>query len=1035
MQIRLGTGGAFPSILLLACAASFFAPGGASAQYFGRQKVQYENFDWKVMQTPHFRIHYYPPEQLVTKDAARMAERWYLRLSQTFQHEFDEKPLIFYADHPDFQQTNVIGGTLTESTGGVTEGLRTRVIMPFTGVYFENDHVLGHELVHVFQYDMAMSQPASGGLQGLARLPLWLVEGMAEYLSLGRDDPHTAMWLRDAALQGELPTIVQLTKDSRFFPYRYGQALWAYIAGRWGDRAVTEVYRFATRSGFEAALQRVLGVDHNELSRDWIVATRQAYLPTLAGRQRPEDAGDPVLVEDEIGAMHLSPQVSPDGNYVAFFGRRDIFTVDLYMADARTGEVIRRLASPERDQHYDALSFVQSAGTWSPDGRQFAFVVFEQGDNRLAILDVESADIVRRIEVRNVGAIQHPAWSPDGRSIAFSGMQGGISDLYVIDLESNEVRQLTDDRHADLQPAWAPDGRTIAFVSDRGAGTDFGNLTYAPVTLAFYDMDTGNVRDVSVFEGVKHINPQYSPDGQDLFFIGGLDGFSDIFRLHLATGDVYQVTRIATGISGITALSPAMSVAADDGRMLFSVFENSGNNIYGLEAERTVGEPVTRVATPTVAVAGTLPPVEAAGTGLIHDYLSDPLAGLPPSGEYETSDYSPSIALDYLGPPSFGVGASTYYGPMVSGGVSAFFGDMLGDHFIGAAVQANGTFKDIGGQAIYQNLSKRVNWGVGIGHIPFLTGFVTFPRPNSDGTYMQDRYFDRIFIDQASLTTRYPFSTTRRVELTAGYTRYSFDREIERYLLDPFGRILQVQRLDTVAPDPIGFAETALAYVGDNSYFGFTSPVTGQRFRFEVAPTFGTLQYIAFTADYRRYFRMEPFTLAIRGLHYGRYGRDASGVSEDRGRVLNELFLGYESLVRGYDYRDFTVEECNAINGSPNSNCPAYDRLFGERIGVASIELRIPLLGFPDAGLGLINFPFLPTEIAPFIDAGVAWTADEEPVFKLARRSDERIPVFSAGVSARVNLFGYFVFETYWAYPFQRPERGGHFGFQLLPGW
>ncbi|HEX6313935.1 MAG TPA: basic secretory protein-like protein, partial [Gemmatimonadaceae bacterium] len=331
MSLPPGRGRRLPILLLPFFLVVDVAPG--AAQYFGRQKVQYETFDWRILDTEKFEIHFYPAERELTEDAARMAERWYARLTRAFQHEFEKKPLIFYADHPDFQQTNTTSGMLTEGTGGFTEALRNRVVMPFTGVYHENDHVLGHELVHVFQYDLS-SSAGGGGLQGLNQLPLWLIEGMAEYLSLGREDAHTAMWMRDAALRGELPTIRDLGRDPRFFPYRYGQALWAYIAGRWGDRSVTEVYRFSTRAGFEMALERVLGVSSAQLSQDWITAIRATYLPLVEGRQRPQDAGDPILYEDEIGAMHLSPVVSPDGQFVAFFGRREIFTVDLYVADA-----------------------------------------------------------------------------------------------------------------------------------------------------------------------------------------------------------------------------------------------------------------------------------------------------------------------------------------------------------------------------------------------------------------------------------------------------------------------------------------------------------------------------------------------------------------------------------------------------------------------------------------------------------------------------------------------------------------------------
>jgi hypothetical protein len=1011
--------------------AILLSPLAAQAQYFGRQKVQYEDFDWRVLGTQHFDVHFYPEEEQVTQDAARLAERWYARLSRAFQHEFKKKPLIFYADHPDFQQTNVIGGMLTEGTGGVTEGLRNRVIMPYTGVYADNDHVLGHELVHVFQYDLA-SSPGGGGLAGMGRLPLWLVEGMAEYLSLGRHDPHTAMWLRDAALRGELPTIDQLTRDPRFFPYRYGQALWAYIGGKWGDRAVTELYRFATRAGWDAALQRVLAVNSASLSQQWITSIRSTYLPVIQGRQRPKDAGQPVLVDNDIGAMHLSPVVSPDGRYVAYFGRKDLFTVDLYVSDARTGKVVKKLTSPNRNPHFDALSFISSAGTWSPDGRKFAFVVFAGGDQELQILDVDSGDEEQKFNLPGIGALQNPAWSPDGTRIAFSGMKGGVSDLYVLDIASGGVQQLTNDRYGDLQPTWSPDGRTIAFATDRSPKTDFGTLVFGEVQIALLDVSTREVRGVNLFgPDAKHINPQFTPDGLELFFVSDRDGFSDMYRVQLASGQISQVTRLATGVSGITSLSPAISVAQRSGRIMFSVFENSGHNIYGLELADARGTPIERTVTAN-AIAGILPPVEALGSGLIAEYLADATTGLPQQTTFPSKEYKPKLALDYLGQPSFGVGVGGYGGrAQVGGGVSAYFGDMLGDHSLGVAVQAQGTFKDIGGQAIYQNSGHRINWATVVGHIPYLTGQTVVGPPrvvNGQQVRTVTQFLDRIFVDQAQGFAFYPLSTTRRFEVNGGYTRYSWDREINEYIIGINGQILDENRRDQDAPDALNLFEGALAFVGDNSYFGFTSPVAGQRFRVEVSPTVGSLSYQSLLADYRRYLFFRPATLAFRGLHYGRYGSDAS---DNR---LSPLFLGYETLVRGYSLESFNPEECSASETGGNSDCPEFSRLVGTRIGVASLEFRLPLIGTEE--LGLINFPFIPTEIAPFIDAGVAWNSDRSPEFVFERNSSKNnIPVVSAGMSARFNILGYLVLEAYYAYPFQRPARGWHFGFNLSPGW
>ena len=269
------------AVLLLAVGA---VPG--DAQYFGRNKVQYRTFDFRVLKTEHFDVYFYPEEERAARDAARMAERWYARLSRLLEHEFEERqPLILYGSHPAFQQTTTLGGSIGEGTGGVTEGLKQRVIMPLTGSYQETDHVLGHELVHAFQYDISGLGRSGGNLSAAARAfaqaPLWFVEGMAEYLSVGPVDAHTAMWLRDAALSGEIPSIEQLTTDPRIFPYRWGHAFWAYVGGRLGFSTLylNQERRWnygavAQRIPYISLGRRVLYDEEQDLVRDQVLRFR-----------------------------------------------------------------------------------------------------------------------------------------------------------------------------------------------------------------------------------------------------------------------------------------------------------------------------------------------------------------------------------------------------------------------------------------------------------------------------------------------------------------------------------------------------------------------------------------------------------------------------------------------------------------------------------------------------------------------------------------------------------------------------------------
>ncbi|HEX6535279.1 MAG TPA: hypothetical protein VF041_11810 [Gemmatimonadaceae bacterium] len=1007
-------------------------PGTALAQYFGRNKVQYESFDFRAMHTPHFDLYFYPAESLAVADAARMAERWYARHSATMHDQFSRRSLVLYADAPDFQQTNVVGGFISQGTGGVTEGLQSRVVLPFTGVYAEDDHVLGHELVHVFQYDIAGA--SKNGMAGLNRLPLWLIEGMAEYLSLGRNDPNTAMWLRDAALRNQLPSIKQLTTDPRFFPYRYGEALWAYIGGRWGDDAIPALYRASLERGWEAAVRGVLGVTSDSLSAQWLAATRAAYLPTMAGRTPPDSVGARLLRPSgsETGDMDVAPALSPDGKYVAFYTSRGLFNIDLYVADAETGRIVKKLTGPNRDQHFDAISFISSSGAWSPDGRQFAFVVYAGGDNRIDIFDVNSRKIVRRIHPRGVGAINDVAWSPDGRTLAFSGMSGGLSDLYLYDLSASSLRQLTRDRYADLQPAWSPDGKTLAFATDRGDSTDFGALRYGPVRLALMDVASGGIRLLPATTGGKEINPQFTPDGRELYFISDRGGFDDIYRTVLGTGETFQVTRVATGVSGITALSPALSVASGNGRLMFSVFERGGYTLHRLEAAEARGVAIAAPAD-TMHVAGILPPVNIPGGGAITQRVEDPVTGLPPQEPLPSTPYRSGLSLQYLGSPGVGVAFGSQGGVAAGGGVAAYFSDLLGNHVVGAEIGGGGDIRNFGGQLVYQNLSHRWNWGVGVSHFPFLTGgvgvidtSVTVQGGQIPAT-IYEQAIQRTYYDQASVMTQYPLSMTRRFELSAGYTRISFGGTLDRWLFIG-NQAVDFEEEHLPGAPALNLGQATAAFVGDYSYFGFTSPVAGGRYRFEWSPTFGDLNFQNVLADYRRYFLARPVTFAFRGIHFGRYGKDAEDPR------LQSLYVGDPLLVRGYDVNSFDASECVSGNQSV-TGCPAFDRLIGSRLAVANFEVRIPLLGTRE--FGLINFPYLATEIAPFFDAGVAWTAEQSPDFVFSRSASDtrRIPVFSTGVSARMNVLGYAVLEVYWAYPFQRPGQGGQFGFQLSPGW
>jgi outer membrane protein assembly factor BamA len=239
------------------------------------------------------------------------------------------------------------------------------------------------------------------------------------------------------------------------------------------------------------------------------------------------------------------------------------------------------------------------------------------------------------------------------------------------------------------------------------------------------------------------------------------------------------------------------------------------------------------------------------------------------------------------------------------------------------------------------------------------------------------------------------------------------------------GRLVERSK-ERLGPSVVwNFQTASAAFVGDSSLYGFLSPINGTRYRYEVEALRGDLNFQTALADWRRYFFFRPATLAIRGMYYGRHGE-----TEDLNQ-LSPLYLGRGSLMRGYDPYGISVSECHPPENRPGI-CPVFDRLVGSQLAYASVELRAPLLGTKE--FGLINASFLPTEIYAFGDAGGAWAEDDPITWEFDPDSQERVPVFSAGIGVRI-LLAYIPVEFFAAKAFQRPDEDIVYGFNIAPGW
>jgi Tol biopolymer transport system component len=994
--------------------------GSVDAQYFGRNKVQYRTFTFEVLKTEHFDLYFYKEEAEAARIAARLAERWHARLSRFFGHELrGRQPLILYAAASHFRQTNAVEGLIGEGTGGLTEALKRRIVLPMSGSLADTDHVLGHELVHAFQFDLTGADPretSAAQAPDILQYPLWFVEGMAEYLSLGPVDAQTAMWLRDAALREQLPHIRDLD-DPKYFPYRWGHAFWAYVGAKYGDRTVASLIRSAANPRNDlSGLARQLGTTPDALTAEWHQAIRQATRAATVD-EAPIASASRLLIDRSTGGgrFNIGPRVSPDGSRVVFYSERDRFSVDLFLADTETGRIIKRLSQSATDPHFDSLEFLNSAGGWSPDNRAFVIAAVRGGRPVLAFLDAASGGIRRELPLPDLDDALNPSFAPDGQSIVFSGNLGGLIDLYRVRLDNGRVERLTADPFADLEPTFTPDGRSVVFVTERYS-TDLERLEPGGLRLARVDLATRAVEPISAFRRGRHLSPQVSADGRLVTFIGEPDGVSNLYRVSIDGGPVLRLSSFVTGVAGITTSSPALSSAAD-GRLAFSVFEAGGHSIYVLDQ----ADIVTLVPPPADGRAALLPG-RAEATGDVQRLLADTDRGLPAETAAPPAlPYTHGLTLDAIGAPTLSAGVSEF-GAYAVGGVSALFSDMLGDRMLGVAAQVGGSLKDFGGELMYLNRRSRWNWATAAGVLPYRVGYLELRDNRADGEVLVTEVIHRQISRGGSAATAYPFNSSTRLEVRGGARAISFSTESRTLVYSRETRQLIERRVPVTETAPaLYLAEASTALVHDTSFFGATSPVFGSRSRLELGQSLGSLHYTSVLADWRRYFMpVRPVTVAVRALHYGRYGIDA-----DHGR-LAQIFTGYPELVHGYGYGSFAPSECG--DAQADGQCEMFQQLFGSRIAVANVEVRAPLAGLLT---GEIEYGRVPVEVAAFFDAGLAWTAATRPAWL---GGTQRV-VRSAGGAARVNVFGLFVIEVAASRPFDRPNRSWQWQVGLRQGF
>ncbi len=500
--------------------------------FFGKNKVQYKNFDWKVAESEHFMVMYYSGGEHLKDFAIYVLEEAYEEFSSIMPKAPKGKiPVLIYNSPDDFRQTNVIFDLIDEGVGGFTEAFKKRVVLPFSGSYDDFRHVLRHELVHVFQYEMLS---ATGMLfEAMGRIPLWSIEGMAEYVSIGWDISGK-VFVRDLVLNDLLVDVDELAYYGGYLIYKQGQAIYYYIDSVYGRQKLKAfISNLMFSLDVEKAIKKTFNMNLTEFSRRFRIFVKEMNFPHIS-RFHIEDGGRRITNRYmHRGFFNIAPCINPQGDMVAFISDREQYT-NIYLSSI-TGNYQRKIVSAQTKPDLENLHLLNSKLTFSPDGRRFAFVARGPGYDILHIYDVDGK-LVRSIPFKDYDGIRYPDFSKDGRFIALVVLDRGRSDVAIYDLQSGKLERITNDYFTDLYPSFDDEGN-IYFVSDRNDDfRKYGNY-------AVFKYSEGKILRTTPYLGkIHYLEVRKNHPVIALEYDGTINAFE-------VRGDkAYMLTRIATGI-------------------------------------------------------------------------------------------------------------------------------------------------------------------------------------------------------------------------------------------------------------------------------------------------------------------------------------------------------------------------------------------------------------------------------------------------------------------------------------------------------
>jgi Tol biopolymer transport system component len=1003
---------------------------------FGKNKVQYEKFKWKYIESNNFDVYFHKGGEYIAKFAAIEAEKALIRIQGHLGHKLQKRiTLIIFNSHNQFQQNNVIDQFLSEGIGGVTQIYKNRIVMPYQGNWAQFRHLIGHELVHGVINDMFHGGSLQASISnGGYFMPTWLNEGFAEWSSQ-RMETATDMFMRDITISEYLPS---LNRISGYMAYRAGQTFYWYVEKNYGKEKITEfLNRLKIKKNVDAAFEDAFGMNLQDFSEVWERDIKKYYWPEIDIFENPKDFAIEVTNRKKMENFYnSSPAISPDGEKMAFISDSDgLLGISVMRID--DPESKRNLVSSFRTQDFEDLNILTPGISWNPEGNKIAISAKAGGEDAVFIVDEESGDYEKILF--GYKAITSVAWSPDGKKLAFIATEDEQSDIYTYTISTEEVAKITNDIFSDEMPIWSSDSKSIYFISDRGNRLSV-NISANDISIWDHQIETSDIYKIILGERTCS-QITFTPDFKEtsfvidatqdnILYVSDENGISNLYKMNIANRKISPVTNSITGLNHV-------SLALDGSKLLFGTQIKAGYDIFMLnnpfEIELKINElPLTRFRknqlnlphdeiTVEEGVADEDEEKISYGSFAVDfsdekavvrkDVSNDKKANFNDNSEIDTNfiplNYKLQFTPDII---SANPGYSNFYGYQAYN--MAMFSDQLGNHKI--IVQAN-LVQDLATSTIVANYS----------YLPGVIdyNFTAYSNPLYYGQYAtnangQRGYYSFKFKNiGVSLLASYPFDLFNRLEFGASYMNigsaplYSNDND----KIPTISRHLIVPEVKFVHDDALG-----AGYV----------PTMGTRAFIKIygTPKLGNQGISFFTTkmDIRHYLPVTSWiNMAFRFTGGVSLGSDP--VSFNMGGTSNwmNLRVSQESIFESPEDYAFMNFEMPLRGWDLNQTS-------GSKFFLYNMEMRYPL--FTALIAGPVPILIQGVEGAFFLDVGGAWDDKFYPRIKLRNgKIIYKDLLTSSGVGIRSFIFGMpLKLDIAWRYEFSgwsQPQYLISFGF------